>query len=40
MTLVLDGMPSAGGPRSRRSRGRAWGLPAFSFSAVASLVTS
>jgi len=41
MTLVLDGIPSAGGPRSRRSRGRAWALPALpSFSPVASLVTS
>jgi hypothetical protein len=44
MTLVLDGMPSAGGPRSRRSRaGRAWDLPclaSFSLSLEASLVMS
>lgn len=41
MTLVFEGMPSAGGPRSRRSRGRAWPLPDLpSFSPVASLVTS
>lgn len=41
MTLVLDGIPSAGGPRSRRSRGRACALPALpSLSPVASLVTS
>lgn len=41
MTLVLEGIPSAGGPRSRRSRGRPWPLPALpSLSPAFSLVTS
>jgi hypothetical protein len=37
MTLFLDGMPSAGGPRSRRSRGArlAAGLASLSLVSVA-----
>lgn len=41
MTLFLDGMPSAGGPRSRRSRGaRAAFLSSLAASSVAWLVMS
>jgi len=42
MTLVLEGMPSAGGPRSRRSRGRGCDFAGFvlSLPVEASLVTS
>lgn len=37
MTLFLDGIPSAGGPRSRLSRGTRGAFSAFSLVSLASL---